>query len=75
MENVNKEFSRVRLSTVVSFAVLAGLLPNDQKEKDIDEIEIRGDFANLMQFVELMYQTKEDDEHLEEFLKKGLDDL
>jgi len=28
-----------------------------------------------MQFVELMYQTKEDDEHLEEMLKKGLDDL
>ena len=75
MENVNKEFSRVRLSAVVSFALMAGLIPDGQEEKDIDEIEIRGDFANLMQFVELMYQTKEDDEHLEEFLKKGLDDL
>jgi hypothetical protein len=54
---------------------MAGLIPDGQEEKNIDEIEIRGDFANLLQFVELMYQTKEDDEHLEEFLKKGLDDL
>jgi hypothetical protein len=74
MENV-KKISRVRLSSVVSFALMAGLIPDGQEEKDIDEIEIRGDFANLLQFVELMYQTKEDDEHFEEFLKKGLDDL
>jgi hypothetical protein len=75
MENVNKEFSRVRLSTVVSFAVLAGLLPNDQKEKDIDEIEIRGDFASLMQFTELIYQDIKADEDFEALMKKGWDDL
>ncbi len=75
MATVSKEVSRVRLSSVVSFAMLAGLIPPDQQIKDIDEIEIRGDFANLLQFVELMYQTKEDDEHLEEMLKKGIDDL
>jgi len=75
MENVNKEFSRVRLSAVVSFAVLAGLLPNDQKEKDIDEIEIRGDFASLMQFTELIYQDIKADEDFEALMKKGWDDL
>ena len=75
MENVNKEFSRVRLSTVFSFAVLAGLLPNDQKEKDIDEIEIRGDFASLMQFTELIYQDIKADEDFEALMKKGWDDL
>jgi len=75
MENVNKEFLRVRLSAVVSFAVLAGLLPRDQKEKNIDEIEIRGDFASLMQFAELIYQDIKADEDFEELMKKGWDDL
>lgn len=75
MATVNKEVSRIRLSSVVSFAMLAGLIPPDQQLKDIDEIEIRGDFANLLQFVEMMYQTKEEDEFFEELLKKGIDDL
>ena len=75
MATVSKEVSKVRLSSVVSFAMLAGLIPPDQQLKDIDEIEIRGDFANLLQFVEMMYQTKEEDEFFEELLKKGIDDL
>ena len=75
MENVNKEFSRIRLSSVVSFALMAGLIPDGQEEKDIDEIEIRGDFANLMQFVELIHQDIKADEDFEALLKKGLDDL
>lgn len=75
MVTVKKEFSRARLSTVVSFAVLAGLLPHDQEDKPIDEIEIRGDFASLMQFVELIYEDIKADEDFEELLKKGLDDL
>ena len=75
MATVNKEVSRIRLSSVVSFAMLAGLIPPDQQLKDIDEIEIRGDFANLLQFVEMMYQAKEEDEFFEELLKKGIDDL
>ncbi len=75
MVTVKKEFSRARLSTVISFAVLAGLLPHDQEDKPIDEIEIRGDFASLMQFVELIYQDIKADEDFEKLLKKGLDDL
>ena len=71
MENVKK----VRLGQVISFAMLAGLLPHDQKEKDIDEIEIRGDFASLMQFAELIYQDIKADEDFEALMKKGWDDL
>ena len=70
-----KKISRTRLSSVVSFALMAGLIPHDQEDKPIDEIEIRGDFASLMQFVELMYEIKEEDEYFQELLKKGLDDL
>ena len=72
---IAKKISRVRLSSVVSFALMAGLIPKDQELKDLDEIEIRGDFASLMQFVELMYQDKEEDEFFEELMKKGWDDL
>jgi hypothetical protein len=75
MVTVKKEFSRARLSTVISFAMLAGLIPHDQENNPIDEIEIRGDFASLMQFVELIYQDIKADEDFEELLKKGLDDL
>ena len=75
METVKKEFSRERLSSVISFAMLAGLIPQDQERKPIDEIEIRGDFAGLMQFVELIYQDIKTDEDFEKLLKKGLDDL
>jgi hypothetical protein len=74
MENV-KKISKVRLGSVISFALMAGLIPKDQQLKDIDEIEVRGDFASLMQFVELMYQDKEEDEFFEELMKKGWDDL
>jgi len=70
-----KKISRTQLSSVVSFALMAGLIPHDQEDKPIDEIEIRGDFASLMQFVELMYEIKEEDEYFQELLKKGLDDL
>jgi hypothetical protein len=70
-----KKISRTRLSSVVSFALMAGLIPHDQENNPIDEIEIRGDFASLMQFVELMYEIKEEDEYFQELLKKGLDDL
>ena len=55
--------------------MLAGLIAPDQYVKEIDEVEVRGDFANLLQFVELMYQDKEEDEFFEELMKKGLDDL
>lgn len=70
-----KKVSKVRLGSVISFALMAGLIPKDQQLKNIDEIEVRGDFASLMQFVELMYQDKEEDEFFEELMKKGLDDL
>ena len=70
-----KEFSRARLASVISFALMAGLIPHDQEDKPIDEIEVRGDFASLMQFVELIHQDIKADEDFEELLKKGLDDL
>ena len=74
METV-KKISRIRLGSVISYAMLAGLIAPDQYVKEIDEVEVRGDFANLLQFVELMYQDKEEDEFFEELMKKGLDDL
>ena len=74
METAKKE-PKVRLGQVISFAMLAGLLPHDQENKSIDEMEIRGDFTSLMQFAELIYQDIKADEDFEELLKKGLDDL
>jgi hypothetical protein len=75
MVTVKKEISKTQLSSVVAYAMLAGLIPKEEEAKPLDEIEVRGDFASLMQFVELMYQDKEDDEYFEELMKKGIDDL
>lgn len=50
------------LTSVISSAVLAGLVPKDQHNVPVEEIEVRGDFASLMQFVELMYERKDVDE-------------
>ena len=75
MVTVKKEISKTQLSSVVAYAMLAGLIPKEEEAKPLDEIEVRGDFASLMQFVELMYQDKEDDEYFEALMKKGIDDL
>ena len=75
MVTVKKEISKTRLSSVVAYAMLAGLIPKEEEAKPLDEIEVRGDFASLMQFVELMYQDKKDEEYFEELMKKGIDDL
>jgi hypothetical protein len=75
MVTVKKEISKTRLSSVVAYAMLAGLIPKEEEAKPLDEIEVRGDFASLMQFVGLMYQDKEDDEYFEALMKKGIDDL
>ena len=75
MVTAKKEILKTQLSSVVAYAMLAGLIPKEEEAKPLDEIEVRGDFASLMQFVELMYQDKEDDEYFEELMKKGIDDL
>jgi hypothetical protein len=71
---LNTDFSDERLTAVVSSAVLAGLIPRDQHNLPLEEIEVRGDFSALMQFVELMYDRKESDELMkkldEDFIKK-----
>ena len=71
MVTAKKEISKTRLSSVVAYAMLAGLIPKAEEAKPLDEIEVRGDFASLMQFVELMYETKEEDELFEELRNKG----
>lgn len=71
---LNTDFSDERLTAVVSSAILAGLIPQDQRELSLNEIEVRGDFSALMQFVELMYERKENDELIkkldEDFIKR-----
>jgi len=58
------------LTSVVANAVLAGLVPKDQDNVEVEDIEVRGDFASLMQFVELMYECKETNETLERLEKE-----
>ena len=57
------------LTSVVSSAVLAGLVPKDQHNVPVEEIEVRGDFASLMQFVELMYERKNVDDTMKKLDK------
>lgn len=57
------------LTSVVSSAVLAGLVPKDQHNVPVEEIEVRGDFASLMQFVELMYERKNVDDTIKKLDK------
>jgi hypothetical protein len=60
----------IQFSAVVAYAVLAGLIPKDQQDLPITDIEIRCDFASLMQFVELMYEVKDENEYFEKLLNK-----
>ena len=63
----------IELSAVVAHAVLAGLIPKDQQDLPITDIEIRCDFASLIQFVELMYEVKDENEFFEKLLDKKPD--
>jgi hypothetical protein len=65
MKPINDHF----LTSVVANAVLAGLVPRDQDNVEVEDIEVRGDFASLMQFAELMYECKETNEALERLEK------
>ena len=65
MKPINDYF----LTSVVANAVLAGLVPRDQDNVEVEDIEVRGDFASLMQFAELMYECKETNEALERLEK------
>ena len=51
-------------------AFMAGLISIDQQNTPLEDVEIRGDLASLMQFTELMYQCKEMDEHFEQLTKQ-----
>ena len=72
--NENK-LPSIELSAVVAHAVLAGLIPKDQQDLPINDIEIRCDFASLIQFVELMYEVKDENEFFEKLLNKKQDAL
>ena len=63
----------IELSAVVTYAALAGLIPKDQQDLPINDIEIRCDFASLIQFVELMYEVKDENEFFEKLLDKKQD--
>ena len=63
----------IELSAVVCYAVWAGLIPKDQRDLPITVIEIRCDFASLMQFVALMYEVKDENEYFEKLLNKKQD--
>lgn len=66
----HKAINDYLLTSIVANAILAGLVPKDQEDVPVEEIEVRGDFASLMQFVELMYECKETDETLERLEKE-----
>jgi hypothetical protein len=63
----------IELSAVVAHAVWAGLIPKDQQDLPITDMEIRCDFAALMQFVALMYEVKDENEYFEKLLNKNQD--
>jgi len=74
MNTINEhKLPSIELSAVVTYAVLAGLIPKDQQDSPITDIEIRCDFAALMQFVELMYEVKDENEYFEKLLNKKQD--
>ena len=69
MNTINEhKLPSIDLSAVVTYAVWAGLIPKDQQDLPINDIEIRCDFAALMQFVELMYEVKDENEFYEKLL-------
>jgi hypothetical protein len=64
-----KAINNYLFTSIVANAILAGLVPKDQEDVPVEEIEVHGDFASLMQFVELMYEDKEINETLERLEK------
>jgi hypothetical protein len=51
MNTINEhKLPSIELSAVVTYAVLAGLIPKDQQDLPITDVEICCDFASLIQF-------------------------
>lgn len=63
----------IRKGAVFVNAYMAGLISKDQQDMQPEDIEIKGDMANLIQFVELMYQEKDLDDEFEA-LKKYMEE-
>jgi transcriptional regulator with GAF, ATPase, and Fis domain len=59
--------------TVYVNAHMAGLISKDQEDMQPEDVEVKGDMANLIQFVELMYQQKDLDDDFED-LKKYMEE-
>lgn len=59
--------------TVYVNAYMAGLISKNQQDLQPEDVEVRGDMANLIQFVELMYQEKDLDDEFEA-LKKYMEE-
>ena len=55
--------------TVYVNAYMAGLISKNQQDLQPEDVEVRGDMANLIQFVELMYQEKDLEDSFEAFRK------
>jgi len=63
----------IRKSCVFVNAYMAGLIPKDQQDMEPEDVEVKGDMANLIQFVELMYQEKDMQDEFEA-LKKDMEE-
>ena len=63
----------IRKSCVFVNAYMAGLISKDQQDMEPEEVEVKGDMANLIQFVELMYQEKDMQDEFEA-LKKDMEE-
>jgi len=58
---IELSFDKMRISEVFSTGVMAGLIAINQNKKDLMDTEVRGDLASLMQFAELMDESRETD--------------
>ena len=58
---IELSFDKMRVSEVFSTGVMAGLIATNQDDKDLMDFEVRGDLASLMQFAELMDESREVD--------------
>lgn len=62
---IEPTYDKMLLSEVFSTAIMAGLIDKNQHHEKMVDFEVRGDLASLMQFAELMNESREVDEVLD----------
>lgn len=61
---IEPTYDKMRLSHIFSTGVMAGLIDVKQNHEKLMDFEIRGDLASLMQFAELMDESRHIDDTL-----------